>query len=203
MNLRVLASKKVGNSGLVVAVEPNPCDFELLKENMSRNRCRNVVPINKGVGAMPIKKEISFWGRNFTAQLDTLRNIVSEAGLGKEPNFVKMDIEGYEIQVIRKDIEILKEADVISIELHNTRPEIDNLLGSYGFSFEPLSTFYCIRKLIKNSLLSHPKLFLTTVVNALTKDPRVLFRVMLGYEIINNEATSYLQTGSYIRKKFE
>src|SRR5207247_9671457 len=46
----VLASKKIGPLGKVIAVEPNPEDYRLLEKNIKINNCLNVIPLNYGVG---------------------------------------------------------------------------------------------------------------------------------------------------------
>jgi len=183
----ILASKKVGRDGVIFAIEPNPNDFEILEQNIHKNGCNNVMLINKGVASITTEKRISFWGRNFKAQLDTLGNILNEVGLDKDINFVKMDIEGYEADVVRNDIDIIKKANVISAELHNTRDEIDSILGSYGFIFNPLTKYHCIKNLVRNTLFSHPYHFLRIISNTMLLDRRVF--------LLN----PHFATGSYLR----
>lgn len=163
----VLASRKVGARGKIVAIEPNPDDFKLLSENIINNKCDNVIPINKGVGSETAQAEIRFWGKNFNCQIDTLNNILSQYGILSQYNiqrkynkltkinFIKMDIEGYEIDVISKDTDIVKDADIIAIELHNAKDRIDEILLQDGFVFHPVDTCYCIKRLIRNSLFSN------------------------------------------------
>jgi hypothetical protein len=89
---------------------------------------------------------------------------------------------------------------VISVELHDTRDEIDTILKPYGFEFLPLSSKYCIKKLVRNTLLSNPGYLLQVIMNSIRKDPRVLYKILLRYEIIEDPSKPYLVTGSYIRK---
>lgn len=199
----ILASRKVGKNGVIIAVEPNPDDFELLEQNKVRNKCQNIIPINMGVAAMPIEKEITFWGRRFKARLDTLGSILLEHGLTKDLNFLKMDIEGYEAEVLSRDYEIIKKADIISLELHSTKNKIDNILGSNTYKFEPLTARYCIKKLLKNTLFSHPRHLLKAVVEPIANNPRLLYQMLLKNEFgfkPDNPTQPYLMTGTYIRK---
>jgi hypothetical protein len=53
--------------------------------------------------------------------VDTLENILDKAELKKRINFIKMDIEGFETEVLSQSIDIIKNADTNSIELHNTK----------------------------------------------------------------------------------
>jgi FkbM family methyltransferase len=195
----IKASKRVGSGGLVIAIEPNPKDFELLCKNAETNGCDNVIPINKGVGSISVERDLSFWGRDFRAKIDTLGKIIKDIGITKDLNFIKMDIEGAETDVAQIDIDILRKADVISIELHNTKSEIDYILKANGFKFEPLSTMYCIKKLVKNTLLSHPDYLIRLVTNSIKRDPLILYRVLLGQQIFEDQAEPHLLTGTYIK----
>jgi FkbM family methyltransferase len=44
----ILASRKVGPAGKIIAVEPNSNDYEILQENIRRNKCLNVTCLNIG-----------------------------------------------------------------------------------------------------------------------------------------------------------
>jgi FkbM family methyltransferase len=195
----IKASKKVGSEGLVIAIEPNPEDFALLCENAETNRCDNVIPVNKGVGSISIERDLSFWGRDFRAKIDTFGKIIKDIGITEDLDFIKMDIEGAETDVAQIDIDIIRKADVISIELHNTKHEIDYILKANGFKFEPLSTMYCIKKLVKNTLVSHPTYLIRLVTDSIKRDPLILYRVLLGQEIIEDPAQPHLLTGTYLK----
>ena len=65
------------------------------------------------------KVEISAPGVGiFTSQVNTLENILDGLNIKDRVNFIKMDIEGVEADVAIKSIEIIKEANVISLEFH-------------------------------------------------------------------------------------
>jgi FkbM family methyltransferase len=183
----ILASEKIGSNGLVIAVEPNPKSYKLLLKNLSRNGCRNVISINKGVAAKNTLEKLSFWGTDFDTELVPLENIVQETGLSKKIDFFKIDIEGYETDVIHRDIDIIKKAEIISAELHNTKSDIDPILISHGFEFLPLTKYYCFKKLVQNTLMSRPSNFLKVIANTVIKDPRAF------------SAKPEFFTGSYIR----
>lgn len=114
----ILASKKIGKEGKVLAIEPNADDFELLKENIVRNNCQNIIPMNLGVGNDCRVSEMTYHGKIFRFRVDTLDNILKELQINDEINFVKMDIEGSEVEVISHSIEIINKTRVISMELH-------------------------------------------------------------------------------------
>ena len=72
----VCASKRVGESGRVIAVEPNKNDFEFLLKNIKMNGCENVVPINCGVAVKSGILKGEFKGQTFDFQAMTLREIL-------------------------------------------------------------------------------------------------------------------------------
>ena len=53
----VLASRKVGPNGKVIALEPHAEDYEMLKMNVERNDCVNAIALNIGV-AEPGKRSV-------------------------------------------------------------------------------------------------------------------------------------------------
>ena len=71
--------------------------------------------------------------------MDTLENILEKAGLKKRINFIKMDIEGLETEALCQSIDIIKNANIIAIELHNTKEEVDRILSKYKFHSTPIS----------------------------------------------------------------
>lgn len=200
----VLASKIVGKDGKVIAVEPNSADYGMLVQNIQRNNCQNITPVNLGVGKGVEKKEANFMGRTFTCKLDTLDSILDDLGIHTRINFIKVDIEGYEVDVISKSITIFKDADVISIECHNTKEEIDKLLLPHGFSFKPLRMSYIYKKVCRNLLL-HPLHSFKATTDTVVKNPRLLFKVARGYDIHRdheeNRSSDRFHTavGSYVK----
>jgi 23S rRNA U2552 (ribose-2'-O)-methylase RlmE/FtsJ len=96
----VLASRKVGPNGKVIALEPNVEDYEMLEMNIERNGCENIIALNIGITEEHGRKEISLgqkvqvYGRHSGERNGASRN--------KKIDFVKMDIEGFEFEVIKK-----------------------------------------------------------------------------------------------------
>lgn len=52
------ASKNVGPKGKVFALEPFPDAFKILKFNIKKNNCKNIIPLNIGVGAYNCRREM-------------------------------------------------------------------------------------------------------------------------------------------------
>jgi FkbM family methyltransferase len=181
----VLASRKIGPSGRIIAVEPDPDDYELLQLNIEKNSCANVIPINIGLGGNTGERQMEFRGRSYSFKVDTLENILKKAGLEKSINFVKMDIEGFETEVLSQSIDIIKNADIIAIELHNTKEEVDRILTKYNFKFTPLSRRIVYYQLFKN-LIVHPRLMLKSYRRMKRQNPHLLSYAAKGLEYSTN-----------------
>jgi hypothetical protein len=137
-----------------------------------------------------------FRGRTFYSKIEILESILDTLCLKHTIDFVKMDIEGYEVDVLSKSIDMIRQADVITIELHNSKEKVDDILIPQGFTFKPITTSYCISKMIRNSWL-HPGIFFTAVHNTLASNPRLLYKLFIGYNMDKNK--SNIKIGSYIK----
>jgi len=111
----IMESRLVGETGCVLAVEPSPKNFDLLNENIRLNSVRNIKTYNLAMGETNGKAEMyisnrSNWSRlvdkdlndtiNETVVLDisTVDEFIKDRPL---PTFVRMDVEGYEINILR------------------------------------------------------------------------------------------------------
>ena len=150
----IRASKIVGEEGNVIAVEPNPLDFELLSINIERNVCENIIPLNCGIADKSGSLKGEFKGQEFEFQARTMREILFESKVDFV-NFVKMDIEGAEMTVIPSSLTEFAKTRVIAIELHNNEKELDALLHKHGFKSEPTVKNHLTRSLIK-FVFEHP-----------------------------------------------
>lgn len=127
----VKAAKAVGEAGMVVAIEPEVNNLKLLQRNIEVNKLRNVVIVSKGIWGAKEKLKLnlsrqtmgqhSLYRNHFyetdnanefeEVEVDTLDNILGELGV-KEVDFIKMDIEGAEIEAIKGMDETLRNNDV-------------------------------------------------------------------------------------------
>jgi FkbM family methyltransferase len=181
----VLASKKIGPGGRIIAIEPDPNDYELLQLNIKKNNCENIIPINIGLGRNSSERQMEFRGRSYSFRVDTLENILKNAGIKRRINFIKMDIEGFETEVLSQSIDIIKNADIIAIELHNTKEEVDRILTKYNFKFTPLSRRIVYYQLFKN-LIVHPRLMLKSYRRMKRQNPHLLSYAAKGLEYSTN-----------------
>ena len=193
----ILASKKVGKNGKVIAIEPDAENYKLLELNIQRNNCHNVIPINVGVGSHEGQKEITApCDKTFISKINTLENILNGLNIKHEINFIKMDIEGVEADVVTKSIEIIKRANVISLEFHGTKEKVDNILLNYGFSFKPITMSYLYKKIIKN-LFSHPLTTYKVCIDTITKNASMMQKAITGFDMTKD----YLLVGSYVKSR--
>ena len=108
----VIGAKMVGRQGLVISVEPHPTNYKVLRENINLNNLNNVIALNvaawnreghlkffiaKESGSHSLKINHGLGAINVRARpLDTL---LEELGV-KRVNYIKIDVEGAEAEVL-------------------------------------------------------------------------------------------------------
>ena len=152
----VLASKLVGKKGKVISFEPNPNNYKVLLNEVIKNKITNVITINKGLWSENKTLGLSRNGMASTfirglsngsveeIPVVSLDNELKELGR-KKVDFIKMDVEGAEIEAVKGCKETLKDNDVklaiASYHWVNGQPtcyELEKLLRSYGYKAETL-----------------------------------------------------------------
>jgi FkbM family methyltransferase len=135
----VVASRRVGERGRVIAIEPNPEDFETLSRNLSLNHCDNVslsgVAISEG-GEKSV--ELRFKGRTFLSPAKRLREVLSDSGSSDfgTPSFVKMDVEGGETEIVPANLDVLRSCDCVAMEFHDgSQNSLAPTIEAQGFTF--------------------------------------------------------------------
>lgn len=132
----VKAGKAVGKNGLVVAIEPEPDNVVFLSKNAKATGFNNVVILKKAAGARKEKAKLYLRGgtgrshslirqeSNFIeVEVDTLDNIISKLGL-KKVNFVKIDVEGVELEVLKGADRLLNMPNVkLAIGAYHVSPD--------------------------------------------------------------------------------
>lgn len=127
----VLAAKLVGPGGMVIAFEPDRHSLERLKENIELNRLDNVMIVPKGLWSTDRRITFCEYGEDYSAiSPDELRCNVNQRHvangevdvvaldheLGRlgvdHVDFIKMDIEGAEIEAMKGARKILMGNDV-------------------------------------------------------------------------------------------
>jgi len=157
----VAAGKQLGSRGRVLAIEPNPDDFQILSDNIRANGLRNVVPLNCALGETERPLTLSFKGKVIATSTWTLDRLLREAGLSADslrdrPVSLKIDVEGAEVEVLRALNPLLRNVKSIALELHGTQRQVDALLGPMGFVFARLTRKEYLRNSLK-FVLRHPR----------------------------------------------
>ena len=102
--------EKVGGSGQVYAIEPDPYNVDLLTKNIEKNNFKNVCEIFP-IAVTDYKGKINFWqsdksnlssvqktkhsNNSIEVACESLSSFLEDR---KYPNFIKMDMEGHEVK---------------------------------------------------------------------------------------------------------
>ena len=145
----VMSSVLVGDSGSVLAIEPDPDNLTILKKNLELNNLKNVSIINKVLYSESGKniklyqngtmsKIITNDFRNSSSYMDvdtiTFDDLIFLMGF--KPNILKMDIEGGEKFALLCSENTMKTLDYLEAEIHSK--EDWDMLQKYSnlFSFK-------------------------------------------------------------------
>lgn len=130
----LIEAKYVGKSGNIMAIEPAPENFERLQENIVLNQYDNIDCIKKAVGAekrtanmniskAPNRNRIGTGNtekETIEVEVDTVDDLAKEM----EPDFIRMDVEGYEIEILKGMENILEtESLKLFLEIHPKKIE--------------------------------------------------------------------------------
>jgi FkbM family methyltransferase len=166
------ASRYVGLNGKVIAIEADPENFKILNLNIQLNKLTNVVALNYAVYSkedkiklyLPSKKEekeeesssYTKYNTIMTERVDnekkfvevkanTLDYLLQSKGIKHEQvNWIKIDVEGAEYEVLKGAKDILSKSSNVSllIEVHNLSSNtnlyepIKEFLNSYNFKMD-------------------------------------------------------------------
>jgi FkbM family methyltransferase len=165
----IISSKRVGPNGKVIAIEAHPGNFEMLNRNIKLNKLTNVIPLNYAVYSKQTKiklylpdEESGFTiyntimvnrakpeGKFIEVNANTLDNLLllqQQNGISHaDVNWIKIDVEGAELEVLKGATNILSKSKDIAllIEVHgqdNYKPVVE-LLNAYNFKIEFEKTY--------------------------------------------------------------
>lgn len=160
-------AKKVSSLGKIFSFEPSPLNFKRAMENISLNNFRNIKLINQGLGnekataflynvnptnrgmlrLLPEDDQNKLFEKE-AVEVDTLDNSMKEFSLPK-PDFIKIDVEGFEYKVLQGAYETLKNyKPMMFIELddnnlreqNNTPKELIQLLQQLNYKIKIAET---------------------------------------------------------------
>jgi FkbM family methyltransferase len=164
----LITAKKAGPTGQVIAVEASPKFFEILSENVSLNQKQNLAPIKLIASALGDTEADQVY-LNESVSDDTTNHIGTTGTAVKQTtldsltknlsrvDFLKIDVEGYEPEVLAGGINTLRKTKVIYIEFcsinfkHNQAVEaglietLSNQFNLYSFENGVLLPFHFVR----------------------------------------------------------
>ena len=135
----------VGPKGKVVALEPEPKNYELLRENIRLNDFNNVETLQAAAGAREGRSKLFLSPQNsgdhylssvsggresVGVPVTTLDRVVSRFDL--KPRLIKIDVQGAEAQVLAGARETLKNKPVVILEFS---PGLMGRIGDSPFEF--------------------------------------------------------------------
>jgi FkbM family methyltransferase len=164
----LIASKSVGLRGKVIAIEAAPDNFDILNRNIQLNKLTNVITLNYAAFSkedkiklyLPSKEKEEFSNTKYNTVMmerahgktkfvevkaNTLDYLLQSNGIKhQQVNWIKIDVEGAEYEVLRGAKDILSKSNNISllIEIHNLSENsnyyepIKEFLNSYNFKIE-------------------------------------------------------------------
>ena len=159
----IISSKRVGTKGKVVAIEAHPGNFEILNRNIKLNQLTNIIPLNYAAYSKETKIKLYVpdeesgytiyhtlmerTGKKFVeVNANTLDYLLQLNQIRQEEvNWIKIDVEGAELEVLKGATNVLSKSKDISllIEVHglnNYRPLVE-FLSSYNFKIEFEKTY--------------------------------------------------------------
>lgn len=143
----IQAAKAAGPSGRVIALEPDAYNRRQLEENLALNGLASctVVPVAAWFETAEIgwrSDDVPVWSRvdrassKRSARATTIDSLVSELGLSSV-NWIKMDIEGAEIEALQGAEEVLRRfRPILFIEIHETLEVVSRFLAKFGYAIE-------------------------------------------------------------------
>jgi FkbM family methyltransferase len=162
----LIAAKRVGSKGKVIAIEADPNNFDMLNKNIKLNELskENVITLNYAASSNKSKVKLSIPEKTsghtiyssiipnraptekfIEVNANTLDNLLPENGiLVEQVNWIKIDVEGAELEVLKGAANILSKSKDIAllIEIHNIEDgktlyePIMDLLNTYNLKKE-------------------------------------------------------------------
>jgi len=165
----LLASRLVGDEGMVYAIEPNPRSFLLLSYNVKLNGRKNIKLYNLAVGDED--GEIAFCfnikysnlsqvlgedecrssgGRPIKVRVTTLDQLLGE----EHVDVIRMDVEGFEYRILQGARKLLSRNEEMRLFLELHPP---SYISKYGGSMEELLEFLeDLGFAVKYFIIEHP-----------------------------------------------
>ncbi|MEM5772601.1 MAG: FkbM family methyltransferase [Candidatus Aenigmatarchaeota archaeon] len=132
----------------IIAIEPEPRNFELLKLNILSNKLHSIKLLNLAISDEPGTLSFNDTGGTATAyksndhsgiEADTLDNVLTKLG-NPDISILKMDIEGFEVKAL-KNFQRHESIKQVIIETHSKEltNEIIHILKEWGLTVRDVS----------------------------------------------------------------
>ncbi len=193
----LMEAKAVGPKGKVYAIEPIIGNVELLKKNIDANNYKNIEVFNKAVGDKNGKQDIFVskqsnlstfcknidldqTGETVPVEVTTLDSFLKDKRL---PDIVRMDVEGYEFEILKGMKKTFKETGHLQlfIEVHcdflgvEKTKEFYRLLKKHGVRkclvvWESMDILKFSKKILSKNVLSEQGRFERTIDEMIAED---------------------------------
>ena len=192
----ILASKMVGPQGKVIAIEAHPANYDILKKNIVLNKLSNVITLNYAVDSKEGMVKLYEPGQEqgFTiyntimsdrpmlnnqkyveVKANTLDSLLVENGIN-QADWIKVDVEGAEYEVLKgatavlsssKDISILLEIHIVGDMKKTFYEQIMQLLkpNNFRISYERIHESGERHIIVKKMSNGHDRLDSTEILN--------------------------------------
>jgi FkbM family methyltransferase len=143
----IQAARAVGDSGRVVALEPDESNRKQLERNLALNQIANhtIVPLAAWSVTGLVHwspSEVSVWNKidavrgSETIEAISLDDLVTRLSLPRV-DWIKMDIEGAETEALAgAEVTLRRFHPTLFIEVHECTEQVRRLLAGYGYSIE-------------------------------------------------------------------
>lgn len=151
------AARDVGSKGCVIAVEPDPQSYRILKDNIALNRLDNVLVFNVALSDCSGEKtfyactdpSLSGFELQPKARLREVRTVKTmtldellRVSKINQVNWIKLDVEGAETNVLRGGKQMLGNAKDLSVIVESSSDEAMRFLKGFGFRTRYLGEIY-------------------------------------------------------------
>jgi FkbM family methyltransferase len=148
------ACEKVGKEGMVIAFEPSQEEYEILKRNIKDNVIENCLAFRAGLGDTT-REEQPLYSLASAFFYPGAKSLINEQNFGRALNsvisirrlddvckmlgithvdFLKIDVEGYGLEVLKGAEALLKSGTYIAMEIHLPyEREVSNYLSKLGY----------------------------------------------------------------------
>jgi FkbM family methyltransferase len=143
-------SEAVGTKGKIISFEPDFKNFAFLQFNSNQNACKNIQCLNMGLGEKPETIEffrdtetggrMGSFGKEFVkdkfkgftdlVEVETFDRMVQKYGI---PNFVKIDVEGFEFNVLKGVKDFSKTTKFLVEVRESTKGDVFDIFTQHHF----------------------------------------------------------------------